>query len=248
MRVLLMTMTGEPFQPVRLYYDTPPRSIVAQHLRKLECISEDPSQRCWQWLFHAEAASLKLGKTGYDDVPVERRPIILARLRFPKSGGMTLQTSSIERAVQGARFFARRLGPKIVAKRCRVINRCFAAEEGTPDELMSQLDRDVTRIDSRAAEAAMQADFQGVSSMADAERAASESLERRLQSGKDIPLVEDYPLSPEEETPDFSDLATGLQLRLVRAMEHWRGNTHLTLTAIIKRAVEEMKGRGGAGG
>lgn len=58
-------------------------------------------------------------------------------------------------------------------------------------------------------------------------------------------MVEDFPLAPEEETPEFQHLATGLQFRLVRAVEHWRGNTHLTLTAIIVRTVEEgMRARG----
>jgi hypothetical protein len=52
-------------------------------------------------------------------------------------------------------------------------------------------------------------------------------------------MVEDFPLAPEEETPEFQHLATGLQFRFVRAVEHWRGNTHLTLTAIIVRTVEE---------
>ncbi len=31
----------------------------------------------------------------------------------------------------------------------------------------------------------------------------------------------------------------GLHLRLVRAMEHWKGNTDLTLVAIIVRMVED---------
>ena len=30
-----------------------------------------------------------------------------------------------------------------------------------------------------------------------------------------------------------------LQLRLIRAMEHWRGNTDLTLTALIMRTVQQ---------
>ena len=75
--------------------------------------------------------------------------------------------------------------------------------------------------------------------MQDAERAAAEFVERRLRSKEDVPLVEDFPLAPEEETPEFRDLTTSLQLRLVRAVEHWRGNTHLTLTAIIMRTSEE---------
>ena len=52
-------------------------------------------------------------------------------------------------------------------------------------------------------------------------------------------MVEDFPLAPEEETPDFQHLANTLQLRFVRAFEHWRGNTHLTLTAIIVRTFGE---------
>jgi hypothetical protein len=203
--------------------------------------------RCWQWLFHAEAASLKLA-AGYDDVPVEKRPIILGRVRFPKNGGMILETNSIERAVQGARFFAPLLGPDVVALRCRVINRCFAADEGVPDELMKALDQDVTVVDPRGTEAQIAQDFKGVRTREAAERVASERLERELKSGKDIPLVEDFPLAPEEETPDFRHLATGLQFRFIRAFEHWRGNTHLTLTAIILRTVEEgMGARGGEG-
>lgn len=114
----------------RLYYSAPAPPAVARKFRGLACMVEEKA-RCWQWLFHAEAAALKLAAR-YDDVPVEKRPIILGRVRFPKSGGMVLETNSIERAVQGARFFAARLGPNVVAMRCRVINRCFAADEGAP--------------------------------------------------------------------------------------------------------------------
>ena len=52
-------------------------------------------------------------------------------------------------------------------------------------------------------------------------------------------MVEDFPLAPEEETPNFEHLANTLQFRSIRAIEHWRGNTHLTLTAIIVRTVKE---------
>jgi len=244
-RPLLVTMTKEPFQPVRVYYAAPAPPSVVRRLRGLACMVEERAQRCWQWLFHAEAASLKFA-AGYDDVPEERRPIILGRLRFPKRGGMTLETNSIERAIQGARFFAPRLGPDVVAMRCRVINRCFAADEGTPADLMKTLDQNVTVIDPRSAEAQFEQDFKGVQSVEDAERVAAKRLERRLKSGEDVPLVEDFPLAPEEETPDFQHLASGLQFRFVRAVEHWRGNTHLTLTAIIVRTVEEgIRARGG---
>lgn len=237
-RRLLATMTQEPFQPTRLYYEVPAHSSVISKLRDLECMVKPPAERSWQWLFHAEAASLRFA-AGYDDVPKERRPIILGRVRFPESACMTLQTNSIDRAIQGARFFAPRLGPDVVAVRCRVVNRCFAADEGAPAELMKTLDQDVTVVDPRQAVTEFAEDFKGVRSVKDAERAAARSLERKLGSGEDVPMVEDFPLSPEEETPDFQNLANALQFRFVRAVEHWRGNTHLTLAAIIVRTVEE---------
>ncbi len=49
---------------------------------------------------------------------------------------MTLQANSAERAVVAARFFAPLLDPRAVAIRCRVVNRFFAAGEGTLAELM----------------------------------------------------------------------------------------------------------------
>lgn len=58
----------------------------------------------------------------------------------------------------------------------------------------------------------------------------------------DVPIIEDFPLAPEEETPDFRHLTFTLQLRLIRAMEHWRGNVDLTLTALIVRMVKQTVG------
>jgi hypothetical protein len=158
---------------------------------------------------------------------------------------MTLETNSLDRAIAGARFLAARLGPEVVAMRFRVVNRCFAADEGQPDKLMAMLDRDVSVIDPRGAEAALKRQFAGARSARDVERVLAEGLEERLQRKDDVPLVEDFPLAPEEETPDFKHLATTLQFRFVRALEHWRGNTHVTLTAIIVLAVEQsMRDRG----
>lgn len=245
-RQLLATMTNEPFQPVRLYYAVPDPPSVMRKLTALRCMVEAPIERCWQWLFHAEAASLRFPAGGYDDVPRAKRPIVLGRIRFPAHGAMTLQTNSIARAIAGARFFATRLGPEVVAMRCRLVNRFFAAHEGQPDKLMATLEQNVTVIDPRVTEAALDRWLAGVRPGGDANRAAAEWVEQQLESQEDVPMVEDLPLAPEEETPDFKHLTTTLQFRLLRAFEHWRGNTHLTLTAIIVRTVEDdMRGRGG---
>jgi len=217
-RCLLATMTGEPFQPVRLYYSIPDRLFVVKRLRAMKCTREVPPERCWQWLFQGKAAALRF-PGGYDAVPKEKRPIVLGRIRFPKSNCMTLETNSITRAIEGARFFAPRLGSEVIAMRCRLVNRCFAADEGKLGELMQALDRDVTVVDPREAEAALTREFTGVRTPRDPERAAAEYVEHVLKSKENVPLVEDFPLVPEEETPEFRELAVTLQLRGVRALQ-----------------------------
>ena len=50
-RHLLMTLTNEPFQPVRLYYSIPSRAVVSRKQSTLECMMEAPEEHCWKWLF-----------------------------------------------------------------------------------------------------------------------------------------------------------------------------------------------------
>jgi hypothetical protein len=237
-RQLLATMTGDPFQPVRLYYSIPDRSFVIKKLQSLKCLVEVPHEQCWQWLFDAESKSLRF-PGGYSDVPKEKRPIVLGRISFQNNGGMLLQTNSISRAIEGAKFFGPRFGPKVVAIRVRVVNRCFAGDEGNPNVLMKTLDNNVTVIDPREAEDEFKHDFSVVRTVQDYNRVAAEFVERKLKNREDVPMVEDFPLAPEEETPEFRDLSITLQLRGIRALEHWNGNIHLTLAAIIKRMVEQ---------
>ena len=245
-RRVLVTMTNEPRQPTRLYYSVPDRVRVIRKLEKLQCMVESPSERCWQWLFHAEAAQLRFSGGGYEDVPEQKRPIVLGRIRFSTHDTMTFETNSIDRAIAGARFFAPRLGPDVVAIRRRRVDRFSLAAEGAPDPLMANLDQGVEVTDPRAAEAALKRTIAGTRSLQAVERKLAEDLEKRLQRQDDVPMVEDFPLAADEETPELGHLTCGLQLRVMRALEHWNGNTHLTLTASIVRAVEQRtQARGG---
>lgn len=50
---------------------------------------------------------------------------------------------------------------------------------------------------------------------------------------------------PEEETPDFRDLSLTLSFREIRAAEHWKGNTSVTLADVIHRVAEQGSVAGG---
>jgi hypothetical protein len=108
-----------------------------------------------------------------------------------------------------------------------VVNRLFSAEEGRIEGLMKLLDQNVTVVDPREAEAAFGRELKDARTKEDVERVAAESFDRRLKRKEDVPEIEDFPLAPEEETPEFTHLMITLQLRLIRAMEHWSSRVFL---------------------
>jgi len=231
---LLATTTNEPFQPGRLYFAVPDASAVKAKLKRIACVQEVPATDCREWLFVKEAAGLCFPGT-CGDVPKPMRPIVLGRIRFPGATAMTLQTNSFSRALEGARFFGARLGKLAVALRVRVINLCFAASEGDLQTLASMLDRDVVVVDPREAKLVIEW-------MARKAPSRAEALQRFIQGdflGEDVPMVEDLPLYPEEETPDFQELGTVLALRAARAMEHWNGHTEVTIGSLLRLAVAQ---------
>ena len=77
-RVLLTTVTGEPFQPIRLYYSVPSRQVVTRVFAKLRCVDQDDQDRCWVWLYEDEAAGIAFDKP-YAELPREIHPIVIAQ-------------------------------------------------------------------------------------------------------------------------------------------------------------------------
>lgn len=235
---LLTTVTGEPLQPVRLYYSIPGRPAVTRILLGLRCIAEDESGRRLVWLYQHEAAALSFGGfRTHAELPAKVHPVVLGEFRFPEKDRMVLAFRSFERAIEAAKFFGPILGRTATLVRARVINRWFDASEGVagPDPLDKLLDTNVVRIDPKNAESKFRQAMAGTRTPEEKRRAfAAHARERR---NHDVPMVEDFPLHPEEETENFRDLTMVLQLRTMRAYEHWCGNTHLTLADVIYRLV-----------
>ena len=238
-KALLTTVTGEPLQPIRLYFSVASKTAVTRTLLGLRCVDEDQHGRRMVWLYQHEAAALTFGSRGQGDLPVEVRPVVIGELRFPERDRMVLAVRSAERAIEGAKFLKDVLGESVSLVRARIVNRWFEASEGLagPEPLDKHLDANVTRVEPTDAEEAFERAMAGTRTPEEKERAlAAYAAERRR---RDVPLVEDFPLCPEEETPDLRDLRMTLQLRSLRASEHWRGNTHLTLADVIHGLVEQ---------
>jgi hypothetical protein len=60
---LSVTMTGEPYQPARIYYQVFQKHAVLGRFRRLRCIDFDKTQNRWVWLYQEEAKNLKFTKS-----------------------------------------------------------------------------------------------------------------------------------------------------------------------------------------
>ena len=229
---LLMTMTGEIHQPVRLYYQVFDQAAVLKTFAKLRCLDDDQDNQRWVWLYHGEAKKLKFRKS-YAAIPRRMRPLVLGAFRFPSAQEMTLDVRSCERATQAVVFFDRYL-PGSIARvtHAAIVNRLFpATAEGLPDLEGLFAPEQVTEIDGEAMLRGIAASLQTIHDPGQRRDMAFTLMEQ--QSHERLPEVEKLPVH--FYTDGITSLENALRLRQIVAFEHWRGNTACTLGEVIQK-------------
>jgi hypothetical protein len=229
---LLMTMTGEMHQPVRLYYQVFDHAAVLKAFTKLRCLDDDQDNHRWVWLYHGEAKKLKFQKS-YSTIPRQMRPIILGVLRSSSAQEMTLDVRSCERATQAVVFFDRYL-PRSIARvtHTAIVNRLFpATAERLPDLEALFAPGQVTAIDGEAMLRGIAASLQTIQDPQQRLDQAFTLMEH--QSHEQLPTVEKLPVH--FYTDGIRSFETTLRLRQIVAFEHWRGHTTCTLGEVIQK-------------
>lgn len=250
-KTLLVTTTGEPYQPARLMWAVPAKAYCLERLKALECVGFDAETRLLTLWNTAEAQTLKLGTShglrGAPPSPLEGRLVILGTFRFPDATSMVLEVRSIPRATEVARMLRPVLGARATLTRARVVNRWFASSELADGlhELDKWLDRDVTVI--RWEETAQELDAFVKRGRTPEERQALFLAWHEGRRKLDVPLVEDFPCHPEDENEQMSDLAKMLNFRFMRAFRHWAGEK-VTLQQVIEEVVTKRYSPSGARG
>ncbi len=242
-KTLLVTSTGEPYQPVRLTYSIPSRAHARKALRTLRCISEDARDGTLTiWLTDEARAQFGAPQPQFE---LLGQSVILGTFRFPNARTMALQIRSHERAKGIAKLIRAPLGRDARLVRCRIVNRLFAADEQTAElhQLDRCLDRDVVRVEPPEDDPELAQASKAIAHRTDKLQALEEYLadarSRRTKAPKDVPLVEDFPLWPEEETDDLRDLRLTLDFRFVRAMRRWEGE-QVTLQEVIEQTIAQL--------
>ena len=227
---LLMTMTGEMHQPVRLYYEVSDQAAVLKTFTKLRCLDDDQDNHRWVWLYQGEAKKLKFHKS-YSTIPRQMRPIIFGAFRFPSAQDMMLDVRYWERATQAVVFFDRYLQRSIACvTHAAIVNRLFPyTTDGLP--VLEDLFAQVTTIDGEAILRSMAASLQRIQDPAQRRDMAFTLMEQ--QSHERLPEVEKLPVH--FYTDGITSLENALRLLQIVAFEHWRGNTACTLGEVIHK-------------
>ena len=229
---LLMTMTGEIHQLVRLYYTVFNQEAVLKAFAKLRCMDWDQDQARWVWLYHGEAKKLKF-HTSYAAIPKKMRPIVLGSLRFAHAEEMSLDIRSWERATKAVVFFDHALKRSIAqVTHAAIVNRLFPyTTSGLPELEGLFAPAKVTAIHPEAMLLRVTASLQTLHDPGQRRDMAFAMLEQ--QSKQPLPDVEKFPVHYYED--GITSLENALRLRQIVAFAHWRGNTDYTLGDIIRK-------------
>jgi len=229
---LLMTMTGEIHQPVRLYYQVFDQAAVLKVFAKLRCLDEDRDQERWVWLYDGKAKKLKF-HTSYSAIPRKMRPIVLGSFRFTSAEDLSLDVRSWERATQAVVFFDRYLTRSIAqVTHAAIVNHLFAYTTGGLPALEGFFAPEkVIEIDG---EARLLRAAESLQTIPDPrQRMAMAFAMMEQQSKEPLPDVEKLPVHFYED--GITSLENALRLRQIVAFEHWQGHTDYTLGDIIRK-------------
>jgi hypothetical protein len=138
---MLTTITGEPFQPVRLHYQVFDPSGLRAAFRTLRCLEPEQHEPRWVWVHDHEARDLPLPES-YARLKRHLRPLVLGTLELRKDDLLLVDLRCGERAVAALTFFAQHL-PRNVARvsQAQVVIQLFPAADNlkrTPADIFDQ--------------------------------------------------------------------------------------------------------------
>lgn len=230
---LMAVMTGEPYQPIRLYYQVLKKQAFLGRLKRLHCMQHETESDRWLWLYHREASTLQF-QISPGEIPKAMRPLVLGKFAMRSPDLATLDVLSMERGLIALDFFHDKISPKLARpERIRVYNRLssYADVSPKPGELYDRFDElfenDRVKLpdDER-----VQAELDRITERYQDPEARRQAIEAFLdiRAKTAMPLVEEYRIYLEDIEERFARIRMGIMTRFKVAMEHWHGNTSYT--------------------
>ena len=235
---LLVTMTGESYQPARIYYQVGQKNAVIGRFRRLRCLNYDSEQNRWIWLYTEEAKNITFEQS-YQDIPKDYRPIVLGYFTWNGDRELRLDVRSFERAIQAITFFDKKINRRLAkVTKIKIVNKLFPAT-ASPEELSNhhtlffEQHQAVNPKDELEELKKFSSQYEDVD---ERQKAVFTYMEKQMK--KPSPEVEEL------ETHFYEDgiesIKMSLSLRQVEALEHWKGNKNFSQFDMMKTLVKNF--------
>ena len=238
---MAVTMTGEAYQPARLYYQIGQKEALLGRLNGLRCIDYDAISERWVWLYKGEAKNIKLGQSA-GEIPQEYGPIIFGYLKVKRERELLVDVSSLPRVIEAIMFFDQKINHRLAKlEKVRIVNKLC-----TEKEKRAGMARHPTQYFEETEAVNVQEKIEELEKRAEEEREEGEKerreeavseLEKELR--QKLPLVEELKTDVDEE--GIERLQMLLEMREVEAREHWQGNQNFSRWEIWQEMLEEME-------
>lgn len=234
-KVLQATVTGEPVQPVRLYYRVIDKARLLSRFENLGCMNFDPDQMRWVWFYEYESSGLKFVKS-HESIPHKWRPLTIGSFFFHNRNEIVLDLRSFDRAINAVVFFDKHLGRDIAElTHAAVVNRFFSASEMLDSSLdkffnspkMVEIDpeKELAKFESLAKKHKQK------------ERIDWKSMFKE-KAGESLPEIEKFPVYFYED--GIKSFKVTLHMRAIVAFEHWNGNTDYSMADVARLAASRL--------
>ena len=227
---MIVTMTGEIFQPTRLYYRIMNKENISRTFKKMSCMDFDVVEDRWVWLYLGEARNLSFKKP-YKEIPQHMHPLTLGAFFTRNDDEMYLDIRSIERAAKAIVFFDKyisRLDALVthVGIQNKIHSEDFSGPMNNFDKIFDGvvLKDPMKLINSIVFDEGMTREEKAALSLAILEKNDRENFN----------IAEKLPVHYYEEGIQSVEMA--LNLRQAVAMQHYTGNTDCRLTDIIRQS------------
>ena len=240
---LITNITGEPYQPARLYYKVSSKESVLNIFRKLQCVKfHSPSDR-WYWFYSEEAKKIRFEKS-YNKIAKENGNASLGYFIFLNDQIMILEVRSFQRVMVAINFFKTRLNWRIAEPiKLRLVNKLFSCsleeKPQPPNSFSDFFDQDSNNIVTHNPED-LAKEIELISSRYTTEVEKNEAITSYMENKSKQPLSEIEEITVNIHDHGLSILEMALKMRQIEAWEHWQGNQHFTQYDLIKKILKHI--------
>lgn len=229
-RSLMMTSTGEPYMPVRLYCQVIDKHSLLQALNVLTCIQRQGNK--FSIYYHEEALLLALSVQSNPDLK-DLEPLLIAKGTIIDEQSLQIDVSSVVRAIEIAKFINKYIGHNNVqithAASYNQLSMVGAKLEA-PEQLFSESRMAI--FDAKESQKVLR-DF--INSIKGLEN--EQELLENFFAHLDFPVVEKFPVHYHED--GILAFEFNLQSKMAVAIERWNRNKNAKPIDVIRKMLQD---------